>query len=139
VTLKVYQWPLAADYIEGLAPEKQEQVARSINHLAEHFPAQKDEVDIDGSDSVLVARISEDETVPERLIVIEVKPEARARALKSGRRRPRHRKRELTREQAAAIVEAGIGNGTNLPSGAEYVDNLRYVWKGLAPRGDSSS
>ena len=39
---------------------------------------------------------------------------------------------DLTREQAIAIVDAGIGGRPDLPSGSEYVKRIRKIWRGLA-------
>jgi hypothetical protein len=42
---------------------------------------------------------------------------------------------QLTREEAIAIVEAGIGGRPDLPPGAEYVkDMARLMWGDLASR-----
>jgi hypothetical protein len=40
----------------------------------------------------------------------------------------------LTREEAIAIVNAGIGGRPDLPSGKEYVRRVRGIWRGLQPR-----
>jgi hypothetical protein len=34
----------------------------------------------------------------------------------------------LTREQAIAVVQAGIGGRPDLPTGAEYVRRVRRLW-----------
>jgi hypothetical protein len=42
---------------------------------------------------------------------------------------------QLTREEAIAIVEAGIGGRPDLPPGAEYVKEVaRLMWGDLASR-----
>jgi hypothetical protein len=136
VTLKVYRWPFAQDYIEGLAPEKQEQVTEAIDQLARGFPPEVETIGIDGSDNVLQARLTQSEMEHGPMLLIEVRPEARDRALKVARRRRAVTKPRLTREQAAAIVEAGIGKGAGSPSGTEYVESIRHIWKGLSPRAE---
>lgn len=50
-------------------------------------------------------------------------------------KRPRGASAKLRKEQARAIVEAGIGSRPDLPPGTEYVRRLRKVWRGLKPRG----
>ncbi len=136
MTLRVYRWPFAQDYIEGLAPEKQEQVTEAIEQLARGFPPKVDTAGIEGSDDVLLARLTQNEMEDGPILLIEVRPEARDRALRIARRRRSVTKPRLTREQAAAIVEAGIGKGAGSPSGTEYVDSIRHIWKGLSPRAE---
>jgi hypothetical protein len=41
----------------------------------------------------------------------------------------------LTREQALVVLRAGVGGRPDLPSGAEYVRQVRRMWRGLTPRG----
>ena len=41
----------------------------------------------------------------------------------------------ISRNDAIAIVEAGIGGRPDLPSGREYVRKIAKVWRGLKPRG----
>lgn len=45
----------------------------------------------------------------------------------------------LTRKQARAIVQAGIGRRPDLPAGTVYVRNIREAWRGLTRRGASST
>ena len=45
----------------------------------------------------------------------------------------------MSREEAIAIVQAGIGKRPDLPSGDDYVDSIRWIWKGFAPDGRSDS
>lgn len=45
----------------------------------------------------------------------------------------------LTREQAAAIVDAGIGGRPDLPPGTQYVRQIREAWRGLTGRGSGSA
>jgi hypothetical protein len=40
----------------------------------------------------------------------------------------------ITRKDAIAIVQAGIGGRPDLPSGKEYVRRIRRLWRGLLPR-----
>ena len=42
---------------------------------------------------------------------------------------------KLTREQALAIVHAGIGGRPDLPPGDEYVRKVSKIWRGFLPRG----
>jgi hypothetical protein len=42
---------------------------------------------------------------------------------------------KLTREEALAFIDAEIREGPREGmTGVEYVDSIRYIWKGLAPR-----
>jgi hypothetical protein len=41
----------------------------------------------------------------------------------------------LTREQALAVVRAGIGGCPDLPPGDEYVRKVSKIWRGYLPRG----
>jgi hypothetical protein len=40
----------------------------------------------------------------------------------------------VTREEAIAIVNAGIGGRPDLPPGKEYVRRVKRMWRGLLPR-----
>ena len=42
---------------------------------------------------------------------------------------------KLSREQAAAVVEAGIGADPSLGSGRDFVRRVRSIWGGLLARG----
>ena len=44
----------------------------------------------------------------------------------------------LTKRQALAIVEAGIGARPDLPSGRDFVREIRGAWRGMSPRGRRS-
>ena len=41
---------------------------------------------------------------------------------------------KLTREQALAIVRAGMGGRPDLPPGDEYVRKVSKIWRGFLPR-----
>jgi hypothetical protein len=56
-----------------------------------------------------------------RIVVLGVYPKA-----------PQHRR--ASRKEALTIVQAGIGAGREGPSGVEYVESIRHIWKGLLPR-----
>ena len=42
---------------------------------------------------------------------------------------------KLTREQALAVVRAGMGGRPDLPPGDEYVRKVSKIWRGFLPRG----
>ena len=42
---------------------------------------------------------------------------------------------KLTREQALALVRAGMGGRPDLPPGDEYVRKVSKIWRGFLPRG----
>ncbi len=41
---------------------------------------------------------------------------------------------KLTRDQAIAIVQAGIGTAPSQPTGVEYVRHVKKYWRSLMPR-----
>ena len=46
---------------------------------------------------------------------------------------------KLSKEQAAAIVQAGIGARPDLPSGSAYVRSVKKYWRSLVPGARRSS
>jgi len=56
-------------------------------------------------------------------------------SLKNALRQPVGTPVELTREQALAVVRAGMGGRPDLPPGDEYVRKVSKIWRGFLPRG----
>lgn len=69
------------------------------------------------------------------LYVVAVPKEPVDRSVGAMMKQPLGTPVHLTRDQALAIVEAGIGGRPELPTGTEYVRHIREAWRGLTGRG----
>jgi hypothetical protein len=129
--------------MESLPDAEQERIRVSVDRLVPHISLDAPKgatFEVEGSDGMLFAEVSCDGDEYEQLIEVGVHDSQRDRALEAARSVPKPPPpRTLTREEAIAIVKAGIGKGEGSPSGAEYVDSVRHIWKGLAHGGERAS
>jgi len=129
--------PAASRFIENLRPNEREKVNASVATLEALISSGVDltgiRIPLEGSHQALVAEI---ERVPPSYHRIHVELVPAAGLAEEQVKSP---PRKMTREEAIRIVNAGIGTRPDLPTGVEYVRQVRGIWKGLMPRGRRSS
>jgi hypothetical protein len=119
----------ASRFIESLNAEEREAVDASVATVAGLIAMGIDltpyELPIAGSRGRLVARVEKVHSSHHRISVEVTEINSAESRTKQGR---------MTKNEALRIVSDGIGKRPDLPTGAEYVERARGVWRGLSGR-----
>ncbi|HLF79101.1 MAG TPA: hypothetical protein VJB57_16590 [Dehalococcoidia bacterium] len=115
----------AQDYIYSLSAREKDAVDASVATMAGLVLLGIDlsglTLPVEGSRGSLIARIEKVHASHHRIIVEVTSNEAEAK--------------KRTLETAGQLVSRGIGKRPDLPTGSEYVERVRGVWKGLGLSG----
>lgn len=135
-TVKQLQDAIAAKFPSSqfeLIPDEEDAAAWGLHVYSNAAPRKIREIALDE-----IARVLVEEDFALYVVSIPRKQEAERQAVDVLLEEPLGTPVHLTREQAVAIVEAGIGDRPDLPAGTEYVSQIREAWRGLTDRGTGS-